>query len=107
MPIATDPLSLVFIGCFLFGLLFMLGTVLLGSIGHGHGMAHDVGHSALHHVHVGGEMHHTTHVAHAHAGHTHANHGGASSSGEKGENGASGQHFSLFTIINPSSVVFF
>jgi hypothetical protein len=108
MAIATDPLSLVFIGCFLFGLLFLLGTVLLGSIGHGHGITHDVGHSALHHVHVGGEMHsHTAHVDHAQAhGHV-SHHGGSSQTGTKGGNVASGQHFSLLTIVNPSSVVFF
>jgi hypothetical protein len=109
MAIATDPLSLVFIGCFLFGLLFLLGTVLLGSIGHGHGLTHDVGHSVLHHVHVGGEMHSpTAHFDHAQVHHEHvAHHGEASQGGEKGGNGASGQHFSLLTIVNPSSVVFF
>lgn len=113
MVIPTDPLSLVFIGSFLFGLLFLVGTVLLGSIGHGHGVAHDIGHSALHHV--GGEMHHTAHfhhahVDHAHSGHTHADQGGSrptSSSSEKGGNGAAEHQFSLLAIINPSSVVFF
>jgi hypothetical protein len=108
MAIPTDPLSLVFIGCFLFGLLFLLGTVLLGSIGHGHGLTHDVGHSALHHVHVGGEMHNTAHVNHAQAHHGHVSpHGESSQTGTKGGNAASGQHFSLLTIVNPSSVVFF
>jgi hypothetical protein len=104
MGIATDPLSLVFIGCFLFGLLFLLGTVLLGSIGHGHGMAHSVGHSALHHVHVGGAVHHHTPVInHVQAAHQ----GGSSQAGAKGGNNASGQGISFLTIVNPSSVVFF
>jgi membrane protein implicated in regulation of membrane protease activity len=104
MGIATDPLSLVFIGCFLFGLLFLLGTVLLGSIGHGHGMTHSVGHSTLHHVHVGGGVHHhTPSINHAQATH----HGGSSQAVAKEGSNTSGQRFSLLTIINPSSVVFF
>ena len=37
MLIATDPLSLLFIGCFLFGLLFVLVSALLGNLGHGSG----------------------------------------------------------------------
>lgn len=104
MAIPTDPLSLVFIGCFLFGLLFLLGTVLLGSIGHGHGLTHDAGHSALHNMHVGGANHsHTAHINHAQV-----HHGEASQAGTKGDHAASGQQpFSLLTIINPSSVVFF
>ncbi|SRR5579884_2012746 len=109
MAIATDPLSLVFIGCFLFGLLFLIGTVLLGSIGHGHGLTHDVGHSALHHVHVGGEMHSpTAHFDHAQVHHDHvSHHGEAAQSSEKGGNGVAGPRFSLLTVVNPSSVVFF
>jgi len=110
MAIATDPLSLVFIGCFLFGLLFLVGTVLLGSIGHGHGVAHDVGHSALHHVHVGGDIHHAGHFDHGHIEHGHGGHvehSGQSSTGEKGGNGAVGHQLSILSIVNPSSVVFF
>jgi len=103
MGIATDPLSLVFIGCFLFGLLFLLGTVLSGSTGHGHGMTHGVGHHALHHMHVGGAVHHTSAINHAQAAH----HGGASSAGAKGESNPSGQRFSFLAIVNPSSVVSF
>ncbi|MFL5626941.1 MAG: hypothetical protein ACJ788_15265 [Ktedonobacteraceae bacterium] len=49
MLIATDPLSLVFIACFLFGLLFLLATALLGSLGHGHiGVDGDSSHAGLH-----------------------------------------------------------
>ena len=59
MLIATDPLSLVFIGCFLFGLLFLIVTTLLGSLGHGGT------HSVAHHgpVHIGG---HAGHMGGAH-----------------------------------------
>src|SRR5947209_10082583 len=56
MLIATDPFSLVFIACFLFGLLFFLVTALLGNIsGHGHMGVH----SAPHHmgIHIGGHAH--------------------------------------------------
>jgi len=33
--LSLDPLSLLFIGCFLFGLLFVLVSALLGNLGHG------------------------------------------------------------------------
>ena len=52
MLIATDPLSLVFIGCFTFGMLFLIVTALLGNLGHGQGSTHVAGqHGPLH---VGG-----------------------------------------------------
>jgi hypothetical protein len=62
MLIATDPLSLVFIGCFVFGVLFFVITALLGNLG----QAHDSTHIAAHHVaiHAGEHMGGT----HAHAG---------------------------------------
>ena len=43
--IATDPLSLLFIACFLTGLVFFVVTALLGNLGHGmtHNVAHHVG----------------------------------------------------------------
>ena len=44
--LATDPLSLVFIACFLFGLLFLVVAALLGSVS-GHGGGHNIG---MHHV---------------------------------------------------------
>src|SRR5436305_12386304 len=55
-----DPLSLVFLGCFLFGLLFFVVTALLGNLGHGHA----VGHTATHQVplHAGGHVS-SAHVA--------------------------------------------
>lgn len=54
MLIATDPLSLVFIGCFVFGVLFFVITALLGNLG----QAHDSTHIATHHVsiHPGGHV---------------------------------------------------
>jgi hypothetical protein len=68
MLIATDPLSLVFIACFLFGLLFLLATSLLGSLGHGHAGLHaGSSHTGLH---LGGHApaaHAVSHVGAAHA----------------------------------------
>lgn len=68
MLIATDPLSLVFIACFLFGLLFLLATSLLGSLGHGHAGLHaGSSHTGLH---LGGHApaaHAVSHVGVAHA----------------------------------------
>jgi len=71
MLIATDPLSLVFIGCFAFGLLFFVITALLGNLG----QAHDSTHVATHHVsiHPGGHIADTQ----AHAGGHAASHGPA------------------------------
>src|SRR2546429_9907513 len=78
MSIATDPLSLVFIACFLFGLLFLIGSAILGSLGHG-----GTGHAAAHQFHLPAVGHGATHsvgpaVGHAvgHTGGTHvASHG--------------------------------
>ena len=58
-----DPLSLVFLGCFLFGLLFFVVTALLGNLGHGHAIGHTATHQAP--LHVGGHASgvHVTHVA--------------------------------------------
>jgi hypothetical protein len=80
----TDLLSLVFIGCFAFGLLFFIVTALLGNLGHGnagthaadqHGLvhvgghatgAHGVGHAATHGpLHAHGPVHTTGHAASA------------------------------------------
>ena len=101
---ATDPLSLLFIGCFLFGLLFLLITTLLGNLGHsGHGgLGHDadVGHHAGHigPHHVGSVGHGTDHASsHGHA--THSLKGAAQSS--------QGNAFPLFAYVNPTSAVLF
>jgi len=61
MPIATDPLSLVFIACFLFGLLFLVAATLLGSFGHGTSTVHSID-SGIHMDHV--DVGHNTHLVH-------------------------------------------
>jgi len=104
MLIATDPLSLVFIACFLFGLLFLIVTAVLGNLGHG------ATHSVAHHgpVHIGG------HVGGAHSvGHA-ATHGPAHTTGHAaGAHGTSGTSTpqgnipSLLPYINLTSIVFF
>jgi len=83
MLIATDPLSLLFVFSFLFGLLFLFVTAFLGSIGQGH-------HIGGHHIHAGGHaaphVHvHTAHAGHGHAGHTNAGHTQAVHSGQSGQ----------------------
>ncbi len=113
MLIATDPLSLVFIACFLFGLLFLLVTTLLGSLDHGligHAGSHAVApHSGLH---VGG------HASLPHAGGTHGvshvgSHATTPTAGHgvqpqhAGSQNAQGDGFSLFSYVNPTSVVLF
>lgn len=101
--IHTDPLSLLFIACFLFGLLYLLVTALLGSLGHGghaHGVAGDGGHATAHHVHTGLHPHiHTGHAGAAH-GSTHAGQGTA-------QDASQDNHFSLFAFVNPTSIVLF
>ena len=87
MSISTDPLSLVFIACFLFGLIFLLGTALLGNLGHGGG--HVIGHTHIGPVHIG------------HAGHSHV----APRVGPTGRGGHSGQN--VFSYISPLSIALF
>lgn len=97
--IATDPLSLVFIGCAVFSGAFLVISTLLGvgeshfgHVGHvgghdvGHDFGHDVGHAIHHDIHIGGHAD-AGHVGHAdgahvdgaHAGHAHADAHGESS----------------------------
>lgn len=59
MLITTDPLSLVFIGCFLFGMLFLLVTGVLGNLGHTDTSTHTIAHHSP--VHIGG--HSISHAA--------------------------------------------
>lgn len=88
MLIATDPLSLLFVFSFLFGLLFLIVTAFLGSIGQGHHIGghhihiggHAAGHHAAPHVHT-----HTAHAGHGHAGHTPAGHTQAAHHGQAGQ----------------------
>ncbi len=87
--IATDPLSLVFVGCFLFGLLFLVIMALLGNIGHGNTV-------------------HTAHATHIAASHTqvhtalHASH-----IVQDARSAANSNPFSLFAYLNPTTVALF
>ena len=92
--IATDPLSLVFMACFLVGLIYFIVTGLLGNLGHGathatHAVGHHVGAHVgqLHGVHTAG---HTT---------THAN------AANKAHPGGHSQSWASF--LNPMSIMFF
>lgn len=100
--IATDPLSLVFIGCFLVGLIYFIVTALLGNLGHG--TAHATHAGALHvNVHTGHQAGiHTgghAHTASQTTGHAHAHVGGKTQ--------ASGHNQSLASFLNPTSIMFF
>src|SRR5947209_18158112 len=105
MLIATDPLSLVFIACFLFGLLFLIGSALLGNLGHGGGS-----HAASHqfNLHVGG------HASTAHTvGHVSSTHGTSHAPGPAGhavgthQASSQGNNLGLFGYVNPTSIVLF
>lgn len=103
--IANDPLSLLFIGCFLFGLLFLVVTTLLGNLGHSGqgGLGHDAD-----------ITHHGTHIVTHHVGdlqgkgvhiHTHAPSPGSTAKG--GPQASQGNTLALFSYLNPTSVVLF
>lgn len=94
--IAYDPLSLVFIFCFLLGLGFFLLAILLGGQNHV-----PSGHL---HVHLPGTHHAPVHMgSHTQA---HAPSTGAHSSG--GQQGAQGTaHLSLLAYLNPTSLALF
>src|ERR1700724_917969 len=102
MLIATDALSLDFIASFLFGLLFLLGTALLGNLGHAgiHNVAHHAGIHIAGHAqapHVGGThtVGHGTHVA------THA------PAHSAGQTASTQGNASLLSYLNPTSIVLF
>ena len=100
--IATDPLSLVFIACFLFGLLFFIITALLGNLGHG------ATHSSGHHtgVHVGNHAAAVHTATHGHVSiHTPSTH--ATNTHSHTLHGSAGGMQSLFSYINITSVMFF
>ncbi len=66
--IQTDPLSLVFIACFVFAGTFLLATTLLG-MGHAHGGIHvHAGHISHAHLGHGGHVGHTAGAGAGHAG---------------------------------------
>jgi hypothetical protein len=98
LMIATDPLSLLFIACFLTGLVFFIVTALLGNLGHG--MTHNV-------VHHGGAVHTTSSHAvsnvSAHtSGHTAGSHGTSQT-----HTSTQGQQPAFLAFINPTSVMLF
>ncbi len=100
--IATDSLSLVFIACFLFGLLFFIITALLGNLGHGatHSTGHHTGvhvgnHAAT--VHVAAHGHGPVHTPSTHTANTHASTANDSTGGIQ----------LLFSYVNITSVMFF
>ncbi len=112
MLIATDPLSLVFLACFLFGLLFLIGSAILGNLGHGGGADHAASHHFDLHVggHTSGGAQHTV----GHAGGTHTvGHGGAHAPGhgattqQTTAQNAQGNALSILSYVNPTSIVLF
>lgn len=102
--IATDPLSLVFIACFLFGLLFFIATALLGNLGHGtaHVASH---HGGLHIGHHAGGVH-TTHTA-SHGPTAAHSTGQATGTHDTARNDTQGHNQSLLSFINPTSIMLF
>lgn len=106
MPIATDPLSLLFIACFLFGLLFLITTALLGNIGHS---GHSIGHGSGTHVHPGGHVGSSTHHINAaqRAVRIQATRTNQHASAQNAPHQTAQGGFSLITFLNPTSIVLF
>ncbi|HKV59403.1 MAG TPA: hypothetical protein VJO32_14015 [Ktedonobacteraceae bacterium] len=104
--LATDPLSLMFIGCFLVGLVYFIVTALLGNLAHG---SADGSHAAGHHIdaHIG--EHHGVHTGvHAHTvSHTHTNGHVAAQDHAADKTHSNGHHQSWASFLNPTSVMFF
>jgi hypothetical protein len=96
MGIATDPLSLLFIACFLLGFLFFIVTALLGNLGHGHAHVH----TSVHHVAAGGAHH--AGVVHTDSAAAHGAHHAAPQAGGGHHIGAT-----LWTFLNPTAVMLF
>jgi hypothetical protein len=94
--IATDTLSLLFIGCFVLGLLCLLITAFTG---------HD---DVIHHAGGGGHIGHVGHAPVGHAPHalypaTHTVH----STPHTTHHNAHGSHFSFLSIFNPLNLALF
>src|SRR5579885_2897274 len=105
MPIATDPLSLLFIACFLFGLLFLAASAFLGHFGHTHGVVHHTvgSHTVATHTHVSHPG-----IQPAHAGHISAHHAPAHS--EQAAHPAQQAHstgYAIFGYVNPITISLF
>src|SRR5579863_1525622 len=92
---ATDPLSLVFIACFLFGLLFFVGTILLGNLGHG---------QAGHATHTGG--HAPTHVGGQNVSHA-VSHNSQVVGHHVTPTGHQSNNFSIAPFFNPTTIALF
>ncbi len=112
MQIATDPLSLVFLACFLFGLLFLIGSAILGNLGHGGG----AGHAASHHfdLHLGGHVQSGAPHSVGHIGGTHVvSQGSAHAPGhgvtthQTTTHSTQGTTLSILSYVNPTSIVLF
>jgi hypothetical protein len=96
---ATDPLSLLFIGCFVLGLLCLLITAFTG---------HD---DIMHHAGTTGHVGHAGHVGQTPVGHaphalypaTHTGH----SASHTTHHHAHGSHFSFLSIFNPLNLALF
>jgi hypothetical protein len=88
---ATDPLSLAFIGCFLIGLLFLLINTFTG-----HDAFHHMGHADLANL-----FHSDGHIGTSGDG---AAHSGHSTHGTQAKHGGG---FSLFAYLNPMSLALF
>ncbi len=98
----TDPLSLVFIACFLVGLVYFIASAVLGHLAHG--VMHATGHQGAVHAgaHVGQHtgthaVAHTTQAAAQHSSHTQAM--------DKAHTGSHSQSWASF--LNPTSIMFF
>jgi uncharacterized membrane protein len=98
LMIATDPLSLLFIACFLIGLVFFVVTALLGNLGHG--MAHSVSHHSS-----------VVHTTSTHA----ASHGPIHTSGQTAsshntshaQTNTQSENQALLTLFNPTAIMLF
>ncbi len=110
MLIATDPLSLLFIACFLFGLLFLIITALLGNFGH---TGHSIGHGSGTHVHLGGHVGGSTHQMIQHINATqqvtevHAERTSQPISVHNISHQATQGGSSLLSLLNPTTIVLF
>lgn len=113
MFIATDPLSLLFVGCFLFGLLFLLITTLLGTLGNGSHSQH-IGHDGYgHHAEIAPHgphvVNHTVGNLQGKAVHIHTNTVSQQNTAGKStiQHTEQGNTASLLAYFNPTSIVLF
>jgi len=109
MLIATDPLSLVFVACFLFGLIFLIATAILGQLGSGHAGdaqgAHGISHAGQPSVHAGAHVgvHSGVHgIGHGSTANHAASAHGATNGSTQGD-----VFVSLLGYINITSIVLF